>query len=109
MCQSGDVDQPLEPRRGVHHEAYDCWHRPGKERVPGPRNRRAWQGAREEATAPGPDGDVLREPPAVPDWYGSLWQRTSLGAQAPGDGPYRALDGTAVRQTVRQDQQERRS
>ena len=34
-------------------------------------------------------------------------QRPPLGAQARGDGPYRAADGAAVGQALRQDQQER--
>ena len=41
----------------------------------------------------------------MPHWDGGLWQRTSLGAQAASNGPRRASDGTAVRQTLRQNPQ----
>jgi hypothetical protein len=64
------------------------------------------QVAREEATAPGPNGDIFRQPVAVSAGYGGLRQCSPLGAHAAVNWAYRAPDGSAVRQALRQDQQE---
>jgi hypothetical protein len=44
----------------------------------------------------------------LPDWYGSLRQRPSLGQKASGNGAYGSTDVTTVRKAVRKNQQELR-
>ena len=44
---------------------------------------------------------------AMPDWHGSLRQRTLLGPYAAALRTHRAADGLAVRQAVRENEQER--
>lgn len=48
-------------------------------------------------------------PSCLFDRYGGLFERAPLGAQAAGLGPRRSPDGSAVRQAVREEQQERRA
>jgi hypothetical protein len=47
------------------------------------------------------------QPSAVPDRDGSLWKRTLLGQEAQGTWTYSQANGPAIRQALREDEQER--
>ena len=55
---------------------------------------------------PVPDGVVLHRPAALSRRYGGLRQRTLLGTQAGCDVTYGEADGAALRETLREDEQE---
>jgi len=61
----------------------------------------------EEATETSPSAAVFCQPSAVPDRDGSLWKRTLLGQEAQGTWTYSQANGPAIRQALREDEQER--
>src|SRR5262249_35161586 len=102
-------EQPLTGVGASVYEDYDSRLRFGEERVPGARRGPALQGRAEEAAQTAPGSCGLRPAALVPERHGGLRERALLGSQAAGARPYGTAHLPAVRQTLRQNEQERRS
>src|SRR5438132_770268 len=67
----------------------------------------AWEAGTKKAAQAEGRVELLRQSRALPDRHGSLWERALLGSEALGAGSYGRVDGAAVCEAVREDEQER--
>src|ERR1700733_7634211 len=90
----------LNGDRSDRYEDYGCWVRLGKERVPGPRSRRAWPCRCEEEAQACAGGNVFCRSAALSSRHRGLLERALLGAQAARVRAPGAADLSAVRKAV---------